>query len=111
MFKKVFLLLCIFLISGVVVANEKSVYEFSWLDKDKEIYVLQNRKFRKVGKQLIHFMEITVFGLLMVIIVFLYRFHPAIIPQLRSKTNLSNPSQPRALPLQVTRFYTILIVE
>jgi outer membrane beta-barrel protein len=50
MFKKVFLLLCVFLISGVVVANEKSVYEFSWLDKDKEIYVLQNRKFRKVGK-------------------------------------------------------------
>ena len=50
MFKKVFLLLCISLISGVVVANEKSVYEFSWLDKDKEIYVLQNRKFRKVGK-------------------------------------------------------------
>jgi len=50
MFKKVFLLLCISFISGVVVANEKSVYEFSWLDKDKEIYVLQNRKFRKVGK-------------------------------------------------------------
>ena len=50
MIKKVFLLLCVFLISGVVVANEKSVYEFSWLDKDKEIYVLQNRKFRKVGK-------------------------------------------------------------
>ena len=50
MFKKVFLLLCVFLISGVVVASEKSLYEFSWLDKDKEIYVLQNRKFRKVGK-------------------------------------------------------------
>jgi outer membrane beta-barrel protein len=49
MIKKVFFLLCVFLISGVVVANEKSVYEFSWLDKDKEIYVLQNRKFRKVG--------------------------------------------------------------
>ena len=33
-----------------VFANEKSVYEFSWLDKDKEIYVLQNRKFRKDGR-------------------------------------------------------------
>jgi outer membrane beta-barrel protein len=31
-------------------ASEKSVYDFSWLDKDKEIYVLQNRKFRKEGK-------------------------------------------------------------
>lgn len=50
MFKKVFLLLCILLISGVVIASEKSLYEFSWLDKDKEIYVLQNRRFRKVGK-------------------------------------------------------------
>ncbi len=50
MLKKVFLLLCVFLISSVVVASEKSVYEFSWLDKDKEIYVLQNRKYRKVGK-------------------------------------------------------------
>jgi outer membrane beta-barrel protein len=30
-------------------ADEKSIYNFSWLDKDKEIYVLQNRKFRKDG--------------------------------------------------------------
>jgi outer membrane beta-barrel protein len=50
MLKKVFLLISLFLISSIVVASEKSVYEFSWLDKDKEIYVLQNRKFRKVGK-------------------------------------------------------------
>lgn len=28
-------------------AAEKDVYDFSWLDKDKEVYVLQNRKFRK----------------------------------------------------------------
>lgn len=32
-----------------VTANEKSLYNFSWLDDDKEIYVLQNRKFRKDG--------------------------------------------------------------
>jgi outer membrane beta-barrel protein len=50
MLKKIFLLLCVLLSSNIVVASEKSVYEFSWLDKDKEIYVLQNRKFRKVGK-------------------------------------------------------------
>ena len=49
MFKKVLLLLSAFLASSIVVASEKSVYEFSWLDKDKEIYVLQNRRFRKVG--------------------------------------------------------------
>lgn len=30
-------------------AGESSLYDFSWLDKDKEVYVLQNRKFRKDG--------------------------------------------------------------
>ena len=49
MMKKVLLLICAFLTSTVVLANEKSLYEFSWLDKDKEIYVLQNRRYRKVG--------------------------------------------------------------
>jgi outer membrane beta-barrel protein len=43
-------LLATLLLSGTVLADEKSLYEFSWLDKDKEIYVLQNRKFRKDGK-------------------------------------------------------------
>lgn len=32
------------------IAAEDSVYDFSWLDKDKEVYVLQNRKFRKKSK-------------------------------------------------------------
>jgi outer membrane beta-barrel protein len=36
-------------LSGLVLASEKSLYEFSWLDKDKEIYVLQNRRYRKVN--------------------------------------------------------------
>jgi outer membrane beta-barrel protein len=49
MMKKVLLLICAFLTSTIVLANEKSLYEFSWLDKDKEIYVLQNRRYRKVG--------------------------------------------------------------
>lgn len=31
-------------------ASESSVYDFSWLDQDKEVYVLQNRKFRKVKR-------------------------------------------------------------
>lgn len=43
----VFLLLAV---SSVAMAAESSLYNFSWLDKDKEIYVLQNRKFRKDGK-------------------------------------------------------------
>ena len=30
-----------------VYANESSIYNFSWLDPEKEVYVLQNRKFRK----------------------------------------------------------------
>lgn len=34
-------------IPNKVNAAEDSVYDFSWLDKDKEVYVLQNRKFRK----------------------------------------------------------------
>lgn len=31
-------------------AAEDDVYSFSWLDPDKEIYVLQNRKYRKDGR-------------------------------------------------------------
>jgi len=38
------------LISAAAIASEKSIYDFSWLDKDKEIYVLQNRKYRKDGR-------------------------------------------------------------
>lgn len=34
-------------ISTFTFAAEDSMYDFSWLDKDKEVYVLQNRKFRK----------------------------------------------------------------
>lgn len=51
---KVFLLLIsfvyIFFPNTNSFAAENSVYDFSWLDKDKEVYVLQNRKFRKNGK-------------------------------------------------------------
>jgi outer membrane beta-barrel protein len=39
------------LFSAVAVnASEDDLYDFSWLDTDKEVYVLQNRKFRKAGR-------------------------------------------------------------
>jgi outer membrane beta-barrel protein len=47
--KKIVLVLMTFIMSAAVFAAEKSLYNFSWLDNDKEIYVLQNRKFRKDG--------------------------------------------------------------
>lgn len=40
----------ILLTSLGAIASEKSVYDFAWLDKDKEVYVLQNRKYRKDGR-------------------------------------------------------------
>ena len=33
-----------------VKAGESDTYSFTWLDPDKEVYVLQNRKYRKKGK-------------------------------------------------------------
>lgn len=36
-------------LSTATMASESSLYDFSWLDKDKEVYVLQNRKFHKKG--------------------------------------------------------------
>lgn len=38
------------LLTSLAIASEKDIYEFSWLDPDKEVYVLQNRKYRKAGK-------------------------------------------------------------
>ena len=46
--KALFLLLSL-LLTTKLFASEKDIYEFSWLDPDKEVYVLQNRKFRKAG--------------------------------------------------------------
>ena len=44
-------LLLIFLsISGEVFSLEGDTYSFDWLDPDKEVYVLQNRKYRKKGR-------------------------------------------------------------
>ncbi len=40
------LVVILFLVSSAY-ASESSVYDFNWLDTDKEVYVLQNRKFRK----------------------------------------------------------------
>ncbi len=48
--KFIFSILCLSILSFESFAGEKDIYEFSWLDQDKEIFVLQNRKFRKVSK-------------------------------------------------------------
>ena len=42
-----FFYVLITIFSEQVFAGEKDVYEFTWLDPDKEVYVLQNRKFKK----------------------------------------------------------------
>ena len=46
--KRLWMIITLF-ISTTAIAAEDSVYDFSWLDQDKEVYVLQNRKFRKAG--------------------------------------------------------------
>jgi outer membrane beta-barrel protein len=43
-----FILFFVLLITNV--RSDDSLYNFEWLDQDKEIYVLQNRKFRKDGR-------------------------------------------------------------
>lgn len=43
------LLLLSLVLTSQAFSSEKDIYEFSWLDPDKEVYVLQNRKFRKAG--------------------------------------------------------------
>lgn len=44
---RVALLVFTIILSEQTLSGEKDIYEFSWLDPDKEVYVLQNRKFRK----------------------------------------------------------------
>src|SRR5690606_16916020 len=43
-------LLFLSLAQNFVFAAEGDTYNFSWLDPDKEVYVLQSRKFRKNGR-------------------------------------------------------------
>lgn len=52
---KIIFLMSTLVFSFVSIAAEDSLYNFSWLDKDKEIYVLQNRKFRKDDKLYVGF--------------------------------------------------------
>ncbi len=42
-----FLFMLLLIPDTTLYASESSTYEFKWLDADKEVYVLQNRKFRK----------------------------------------------------------------
>ena len=54
MFRNIlFSLIALILFIPDSLASENSAYNFSWLDPDKEVYVLQNRKFRKSGR--VHF--------------------------------------------------------
>ena len=46
---KAFLHIVLFFFFSISFAAEDSIYDFSWLDRDKEVYILQNRKFRKSG--------------------------------------------------------------
>lgn len=53
--KKSFLSLLLFFVLAVFIqtpsiASTDRTYNFSWLDPDKEVYVLQNRKYRKAGR-------------------------------------------------------------
>ena len=43
------ILFSVFYFSNSTFAAEDSVYDFSWLDKDKEVYVLQNKIYPKDG--------------------------------------------------------------
>ncbi len=41
-------LIFMYLLTKDVFAGQRDTYSFTWLDPDKEVYVLQNRKYRKV---------------------------------------------------------------
>lgn len=45
--KNVYWTFMLLILGSNAFAGESSLYDFSWLDRDKEVYVLQNRKFRK----------------------------------------------------------------
>lgn len=48
--KKIITSLLVLLFSLPSFSGEGDTYSFTWLDPDKEVYVLQNRKYRKAGK-------------------------------------------------------------
>lgn len=43
------LIVVLLLFTPKLFAEEGSTYQFGWLDKDKEVYVLQNREYKKVS--------------------------------------------------------------
>lgn len=53
-FRQKVILIFTVMFTSIVFAAEDSTYTFNWLDPDKEVYVLQNRKFRKVKTAYIH---------------------------------------------------------
>ena len=50
MFRKIICSLVLLFPLTNLYSAETDTYDFSWLDPDKEVFVLQNRKFRKVGR-------------------------------------------------------------
>ncbi len=49
-FPKIFFILIFSFTGRLTFSAEGDTYSFSWLDSDKEVFVLQNRKYRKRGK-------------------------------------------------------------
>lgn len=54
MMKRFFIIFLSLILIPLSFAGEDSTYTFSWLDRDKEVYVLQNRKYRKKGHFIFH---------------------------------------------------------
>lgn len=50
MVKSIFVGMMVALFAFSASSAQDSSYDFEWMDKDKEVYVLQNRKFRKSGR-------------------------------------------------------------
>ena len=50
MIKNLLLISILISTEGRLLAAEGDTYSFSWLDPDKEVFVLQNRKYRKKGR-------------------------------------------------------------
>ncbi len=47
---KKIIFLFVLMFSQFSLSADESLYKFEWMDDDKEIYVLQNRRFRKAGR-------------------------------------------------------------
>lgn len=44
------IVLCLFLLTKTVIADDKSLYDFKWLDEGEKVYVIQNKEYIKSGR-------------------------------------------------------------